>query len=53
MLIAVQGLTLDLIPKLSEEDARELATEYGGLYKRRERLPVQKRILDLLLETAK
>ncbi len=48
MLIAVQSLTLGLIPRLSETDARSLIGEFAGLYKRWERLPVQKQILDAL-----
>ena len=48
MLIAVQSLTTGLIPRLSEADARALVGEFAGLYKRWERLPVQKQILDAL-----
>ena len=53
MLIAVQSLTLGLIPKLSESDARALVGEFAGLYKRWERLPVQKQILDALIRAEK
>ena len=53
MLIAVQSLTLGLIPRLSESDARALVGEFGGLYKRWERLPVQRQILDALIKTEK
>ena len=53
MLIAVQSLTLGLIPRLSESDARALVGEFAGLYKRWERLPVQKQILDALIRAEK
>lgn len=53
LLIAVQSLTLGLIPRLSESDARSLVGEFGGLYKRWERLPVQKQILDALVKAEK
>ena len=53
MLIAVQSLTLGLIPRLSESDARSLVGEFAGLYKRWERLPVQKQILDALIRAEK
>ena len=48
MLVAVQGLTRILIPGLCPEDADALAESYKTNYPRRERLPVQNDILNLL-----
>lgn len=48
MLIAVAGLTKDLIPRLSAQDAFRLYEEYRKLFRRWERLPVQKEIIQLL-----
>ena len=48
MLVAVQGLTRDLIAELSPEDAAALAARYAADYPRRVRLPVQKELLSLL-----
>ncbi len=48
MLIAVHGLTLDLIPLLGREDAAALRTQYAADYPRWERLPVQKCVLAAL-----
>ena len=53
LLIAVQSLTKELIPLLSGEDAAALAKEYTGIYKRWERLPIQKQILDALTTASK
>lgn len=53
VLIAVQSLTKDLIPCLCQADAAELTEEYNKTYKRWERLPVQKQILDGLKNAAK
>ncbi len=50
MLIAVQGLTTGLIPLLKPADAAALAEEYGAPYRRRERLPAQKQILEALIK---
>lgn len=48
MLIAVAGLTKDLIPMLSTQDASRLYAEYCKIFRRWERLPVQKEIVQLL-----
>ena len=48
MLIAVQGLGGALTDCLSPADAALLADEYGALYPRRLRLPVQKQLLKTL-----
>ena len=53
MLVAVQGLTIDLIPRLTAEDAAALDAEFSTAYKRWERLPAQKQILDELNRMAK
>ena len=53
MLIAVQGLTTELIPMLNPTDAAAPAEEYGAIYKRRERLPAQKQILEALIKAEK
>ena len=53
MLIAVQSLTKELIPQLNTADAAALCVEYGTVYKRWERLPVQKQILDALIRVSK
>ncbi len=53
LLIAVQSLTKELVPLLSGEDAAALAKEYTGIYKRWERLPIQKQILDALKKTSR
>ena len=52
MLLAAQGTTLSLIPLLLPEDAAELEKEYGKLYRRWERLPVQKDICKALKQAA-
>ena len=53
MLIAVHGLTPPLIDRLSAADARALYTRYGAEYRRWERLPVQRQVLDALKKQAK
>ena len=53
MLIAAQGLTKELIPRLNAPDAEALATEFSAAYKRWERLPIQKEILDALIRAEK
>ena len=53
MLIAVQSLTKELIPMLNRTDAAALAEAYTGLYKRRERMPAQKQLLDALNKAAR
>lgn len=45
MLLAVHSVTLDLIERLPGKDAGELLERYGKEYPRRERFPVQKRVL--------
>ena len=45
MLIAVHGLTLQLISGLSQQDAAALRKQYAVLYRRWERLPVQQQVL--------
>ena len=52
MLVAVQGLTRDLIALLSTEDAAEVAARFAEDYPRRERLPVQDELLSLLRQRA-
>ena len=53
MLIAAHGTTEKLIGHLTPKDASVLLTEYGNLYRRWERLPVQKNIYRALKEAAK
>ncbi len=53
MMTAVQGLTRELIPLLSSADAGALAEDFAAAYSRRERMPVQKQILDALKKAAK
>lgn len=48
MLLAVQGLGQILAERLNASDASLLADEYGALYPRRLRLPVQKQLLKTL-----
>ena len=52
MLLAVQGLTLPLIPLLSPEDAAVLKKGYAAQYRRWERLPVQQQVLKALGQAA-
>ena len=48
MLIAVQGLTIELIDRLDKADALALLGEYKKLYRWGERLPAQKKVLAAL-----
>ena len=52
MLIAVQGLGSGLIPLLDKAEAAALLELYSAQYPRRERLPVQNRILKQLARQA-
>ena len=52
MLLAVQGLTLPLIPLLSPEDVAVLKKGYAAQYRRWERLPVQQQVLKALGQAA-
>ena len=45
MLIAVQGRTLPLIPRLNPDQARQLRDWYQEVYPRWKRLPVQDQVL--------
>ncbi len=53
MLIAVHGLTAELIPQLESADAAALHREYGAAFRRWERLPVQQQIFRALAQAAK
>ena len=53
MLIAVQGLSKELIPSLSREDAAALAKDFETAWPRRSRLPVQDDVLKLLKKAVK
>ena len=44
MLVAVQGVTLDLIPLLAPADAEALWRRYKKMYPRWERLPAQEKV---------
>lgn len=48
MLIAVHGLTLELIPLLDAGDAEPLGRAYQDAYPRRSRLPVQTKLVAAL-----
>ena len=48
MLLAVQGLSLDLIKELEPTDAASLRASYEKAYPRRKRLPVQEKVLAAL-----
>ena len=50
MLEAAQGHALPLIPLLEPGQAEELAHWYGASYPRRQRLPIQERVLRALEE---
>lgn len=45
MLIAVHGLSKELIPCLNKQDAAALCKEYCKTYRKWERLPVQKEVI--------
>lgn len=53
MLLAVHGLTLDLIEGLIAADAKEMHDWYEAAFPRRERVPVQNRVLKALGRKAK
>ena len=53
MLLAAHGTVFKLIPLLSPSDAAELASEYGKLYRRWERLPVQKDVIKALQKASR
>ena len=53
MLIAVHGCTKELIPLLSPSDAEALRKEYGKMFRRWQRLPVQQEIFKALGNAAK
>ena len=53
MLIAVHGLTAELIPLLGRADAAALQKEYGAAFRRWERLPVQQQVFRALTQAAK
>ena len=48
MLMAVHGLTVDLIPRLNQADAAELLSRYEAQFPRRVRMPVQKQVISAL-----
>ena len=48
MLIAVQGLSLDLIGRLAPEDAAALSKSFAEAYPRWERLPAQNKVMAAL-----
>jgi hypothetical protein len=52
MLIAVQGLSRALIPRLSREHAGALLKDYEAAWPRRARMPVQDEIVKLLKKAA-
>lgn len=52
MMLAVQGLTDELIERLDTSTAKILCEEYQRLYPRYQRLPVQNRILSALQNRA-
>ena len=53
MLNAVHGFTLELIERLSTEDAAALLARYAEAFPRRERLPVQQQVYTALKRAAK
>lgn len=48
MLVAVHGLTTDLISLLDQDDAKALLKQYKQAYPSWDRLPVQKQVLEAL-----
>lgn len=48
MLMAVHGLTVDLIPLLNQADATALLSRYEAQFPRRVRMPVQKQVISAL-----
>ena len=52
MLIAVQGFGIDLIGRLAPADAKALAALYKAAWPRRDRLPVQEKLLKALIRQA-
>ena len=53
MLVAVQGLSRELIPGLNREDAAALMKDYEKTWPRHTRLPVQDDVLKALKKAAK
>ena len=53
MLIAAHGAAVEVIPRLSREDASALRDQYEKLFKRPSRMPVQTKIVKLLGQAAK
>lgn len=53
MLVAVQGLSRELIPRLGSTDAAALAADYEKAWPRRARLPVQDEVLKALKRAGK
>ena len=53
MLIAVQGLTQPLLPRLAAEDARAVCERLEKLFPRSQRLPVQDELVRALRKQAK
>ena len=53
MLVAIQGLSRELIPGMSREDAAALMKDYEQNWPRRTRLPVQDDVLKALKKAAK
>ena len=53
IILAAQGLSLELIPMLSQEHCAQLEEWYNKTYPRRIRLPIQKDIHKLLQKGAK
>ena len=53
MLVAVQGLSRELIPGLNREDAAALMKDYERTWPRHARLPVQDDVLKCLKKAAK
>ena len=53
MLQAAHGATLGLIGRLEPADARALRDDFAKMYRRWERLPAQKKVLEALEKAAK